>query len=157
MEKTMPLYKALARTLAQLRNLKASNNQTVFLDRAYDSLAQLEALLPSGSGIDCGTKIDRDDCEDDTIALSLSYHHMADCGMYDGWTEHSVVVSPAFDGIDLRVTGRNRNGIKEYLADEYHHALTSEVYQDDNGQWHHVAMEEASAAYKRGLADGSIV
>ena len=38
--------------------------------------------------------------------------------------EHLVIVTPEFDGINVRVTGKNRNDIREYLADLYHDALT---------------------------------
>jgi hypothetical protein len=44
---------------------------------------------------------------------------MNEHGMYDGWTRHAITIRPTFDGIDVRIGGRDRNGIKEYLADVY--------------------------------------
>ena len=75
----------------------------------------VKQFLPSGSGIDCGTKLVSAD--DKKIVLSLSYHHMNDNGYYDGWTEHKAIITPSFHGIDIRITGRDRNGIKDYLSD----------------------------------------
>lgn len=77
-------------------------------------------FLPSGSGVDCGTKIDWDATlrhGGRKIVFLLAYHHMNDCGMYDGWTEHRATVFPDWDGVDVSLSGRNRNGIKDYLCD----------------------------------------
>jgi hypothetical protein len=53
---------------------------------------------------------------------------MTEGGMYDGWTEHTVVVTPSLAfGINIRITGRNRNDIKDYLHDVFHEALTKGV------------------------------
>jgi hypothetical protein len=56
---------------------------------------------------------------------------MNDAGYYDGWTDHIVIVSPSFDGIDIKISGRNRNDIKDYLHDVFHAALTEEVDDDE--------------------------
>lgn len=82
--------------------------------------------LPSGSGFDAGTKIDHDLCNERQLAFETSFHHMNDAGMYDGWTEHSVMVRPLFMGFEIKVSGRNRNGIKEYIAEMLHDCLTKE-------------------------------
>jgi hypothetical protein len=95
-----------------------------------ERIKEMVDALPSGSGIDCGTTLERDDCKPGKLVLSLSYHHMAESGMYDGWTEHKVIVTPSFDGIDMRITGPNRNDIKDYLYEVYHYALTQEISID---------------------------
>ena len=84
--------------------------------------------LPSGSGIDAGTKIDWDKSTPEKLVLIAPFHHMDERGCYAGWSEHSVVVraSLAF-GLDIRVTGRNRNEIKDYLAETFAYALTREI------------------------------
>lgn len=74
---------------------------------------------PSGSGIDCGTTLSEQVCSATRIELYCEFHHMDDVGMYSGWTEHRVTITPTFDGIDVRIGGRDRNGIKDYLADVY--------------------------------------
>lgn len=94
---------------------------------AVEEKRALEDLLPSGSGIDCGTKISLSDSKPGRLVLYVGFHHMDEHGSYDGWTYHQVIVTPCFGGIEVRVTGRNRNGIKAYLAEIYHHALTNEV------------------------------
>lgn len=84
--------------------------------------------LPSGSGIDSGCKIDLDRSSADKIVITTSYHHMNDGGYYDGWTDHEVIVTPSLAfGFDLRITGRNRNDIKEYLHEVFHAALSAEI------------------------------
>jgi hypothetical protein len=98
-------------------------------------LADIERnYLPSGAGIDSGTTI-RDDIRADRIVLETSFHHMNDDGMYDGWTDHVIVVRPTFCGLDVEIKGRNRNRIKEYLADVFHETLSHEYpmseFQED--------------------------
>ena len=78
------------------------------------------AKLPSGSGIDNGMELIREECEKDKIVFSLDFHHLNEGGFYDGWTSHKVVIRPSFGGIDIRITGRDRNQIKEYLYDMMH-------------------------------------
>ena len=80
--------------------------------------------LPSGGGIDCGTTLDLQASTPERIVFNVAFHHMDAHGSYDGWTEHQIIVRPSLVyGIDLRVTGRNRNEIKDYLAETYQSAL----------------------------------
>jgi hypothetical protein len=45
---------------------------------------------------------------------------MDEHGCYDGWTHHKVIVKASlWAGIDIRVTGRDRNQIKEYIAEQF--------------------------------------
>lgn len=84
------------------------------------------STAPSGSGIDAGTKLD-DSSTKDKLVFAFGYHHMDEHGYYDGWTEHTAVVKPSMCfGYDLRITGRDRNGIKEYLASVFDHWLNEE-------------------------------
>lgn len=126
-ERTMrPLYRELASLLIAVENCrKAGNNE--WLDKHETRIGELCSMLPSGSGIDSGTILDRDRCSPGKLVFTLGFHHMNDNGMYDGWTEHILTVTPSFDGIDLRFTGRNRNDIKDYLHEVYYHALTQNV------------------------------
>lgn len=68
---------------------------------AVDAIDQLEKMLPSGSGIDCGTKILLDECEPNKIVLYVEYHHVNDGGFYCGWSGHKLIVTPCFDGIGI--------------------------------------------------------
>jgi len=46
-------------------------------------------------------------------------------GMYSGWSQHKVIVTPSLIcGFDIRVTGRDRNQVKDYIAETFHHALS---------------------------------
>lgn len=119
-----PLYREIASILAAIENCRKAGN-TEWLEKHSERLAKLlNDHLPSGSGIDNGTKLDYAACRADKLVFTFGYHHMNDCGMYDGWTEHTLTVTPSFDGIDIRITGRDKNGINEYLYETYHYALT---------------------------------
>lgn len=88
--------------------------------RHADTLDALDHCLPSGGGFDAGSKIDREKSTADKIVIHTSYHHMSEHGYYDGWTEHAVTVTPSFiGGFDIKVGGRNRNDIKEYIGDAF--------------------------------------
>jgi hypothetical protein len=53
---------------------------------------------------------------------------MNDNGMYDGWTTHQVIVTPSLAfGFTLKITGRDRNQIKDYLSETYHYALEQHI------------------------------
>jgi hypothetical protein len=145
-----PLYREFAKRINQLSNCITSGN-TEWRQRAEDDIEQLvKQFMPSGSGIDCGTKIDIDAClrhDGEHLVFTLSFHHMNESGMYDGWTEHAVIVKPSlWHEFDLTVTGRDRNEIKEYLGDVYYHALMQLVYQDSEGEYHDAEQPAISGA-----------
>lgn len=83
----------------------AKTGNTEWYGKHSDALDAIERELPSGSGIDDGTKIDRNKTTATRIVLIAGYHHMNENGMYDGWTSHRITITPTFDGIDVRVTG----------------------------------------------------
>lgn len=120
------LYREIAAILVARENcLKSHNNE--WFDEHGAHLDALIGSMPSGGGIDCGTKLDHDKSGPNKLVFHCSYHHMNDCGMYDGWTEHTITVTPSFDGIDIRISGRNRNNIKDYLHETYYRALEEEI------------------------------
>jgi hypothetical protein len=105
------LYQEINNLLNAIANCEVSSNDTCY-QRHNDRLDMLETMLPSGSGFDSGTKIDRDKSKPDKkIVLTTSYHHMNDVGMYDGWSDHEIVITPAFHGVDIKITGRDRNNL----------------------------------------------
>ena len=94
-----------------------------FADSANERLSRIVALLPSGSGFDAGTKLESAD--DSRIVFSTSFHHMDENGFYDGWTEHKVTARASLTGgLRIHVSGRNRNNIKDYIADVFHVMLS---------------------------------
>ncbi len=127
--------KSIAETLYSLQlaidNCERSNNRE-WLARHRESMSALCKLLPSGSGIDRGTRLIRvrSTAGAELIEFECSFHHMSEHGYYDGWTDHMIRVRPSFSGIDIMIGGRDRNGIKEVLREIYHHALTTRVRWD---------------------------
>lgn len=114
------LYKRLAETLAW-------EPTEPFAAVKRERLKKLQDLLPSGSGFDSGTQIN-DATRPDRLVLDTAFHHLSEHGYYTGWTEHSVIVTPSLvSGFDLRITGRNRNNIKDYIAEEFDYALRQDV------------------------------
>ena len=131
-----PLYREIVSLLLAIDNCRESGNSE-WEEKHEDSLSKLESYLPSGSGIDCGTKIDREKTKRNKLVLSFSFHHMNDNGFYDGWTDHEVIITPDLCfGLDIRITGKNKRDVKDYLHEVYSVALTTEVVQDENCQWH---------------------
>lgn len=119
----------LARRIAHLvqarLNCQESGNGEWF-ERHGDRLDWIaRELLPSGSGVDNGTRIDLDASTGEKLVLHAAFHHMDEGGGYDGWTEHPVTVraSLVYD-LDIRIGGRNRNGVKEHLHELISHALS---------------------------------
>lgn len=84
--------------------------------------AIVKEYMPSGSGFDNGTTIDLDASREDRLVFNTAFHHMNEGGFYDGWTEHTVTVKPSFWGTSIKVGGRDRNLIKDYIGDTFHHA-----------------------------------
>lgn len=112
-------------SLVQARKNCESSNNSEWFAKHTEALRKIERNeLPRGSGVDHGTTIDLDASTIDKIVLNTSFHHMNENGFYDGWTEHKVIATPAFQGVNLKITGRDRNGIKEYLGDLFYTALT---------------------------------
>jgi hypothetical protein len=99
-----------------------------FMGECESRIYKLEQLLPSGSGIDWGCKIDVENSSSDKVVIAFGYHHMDDGGCYDGWTEHKLIVKPKlWADFDLRITGRDKNFVKEYLHDLFGHVLREVV------------------------------
>jgi hypothetical protein len=118
------LYRLIATTVDAYHRCVENGNE--WSARHAGTLRTLESLLPSGSGIDSGTTIDLDASTGEKLVLRTSYHHMNDGGYYDGWTDHTVTVTASLMfGINIKISGRNRNDIKEYLHQTFDCALTS--------------------------------
>jgi len=152
-----PLFSHLASSIDARRNCIARNS-VEWEERHEETIDQLAGFLPHGSGVDCGCKIDLDASTGEKIVINTSFHHMNENGMYDGWTEHTITVTPSLiHGISLSISGRNRNDIKEYLHDLFHTALTDIIdYDEKEQQYFSPAMRAAQAEYQRRIASGEI-
>jgi len=119
----MNIITRISRCLDALKRCEDTGNEE-WVKRHRSALEDLASRLPSGSGFDAGTTIDTERSKTDRIVLATSFHHMDEHGCYEGWSEHEIIVTPSLtSGFDLRVTGRNRNDIKEYIGEVFHSAL----------------------------------
>lgn len=118
------LLTELSQTNQAIENCKRTNN-TEWQKKHTAKLAKLLQLLPSGAGIDSGTKLVSITAS--KAVFLLKYHHMNETGCYTHWTEHKVIFTASFTGVGIAVTGRNDNDIKDYLTDTFLHYLTQPV------------------------------
>jgi hypothetical protein len=129
--------KALAQWLAHCaqarQNCIASNNAT-WQQRHADRIRALNKFLPSGSGFDNGSYLDQDISSDACLKLCTSFHHMDESGSYDGWTDHAIFVKPAFEGLHVAsISGRDRNAIKEHIAETMLQCLATMIMENVDG------------------------
>ena len=123
------LYVRLARLVGAYKRCTSSGNDWAEKHEAT-ILKLVKEHLPSGSGFDSGTDLDLAASTEDKLVFHTHFHHMNDGGMYDGWTDHTVTVRPSLAyGFYTRISGRDRNQIKEYIGEAFHHAL-GEVHDD---------------------------
>lgn len=109
--------------IARVNCVKTHNSK--WLENWESRIEQLKSLLPSGSGFDSGTKVVSIGLE--RVVFRTDFHHLNEQG-YNGWTSHSVTVKPSFVGtIDVKITGLDRNSIKDYIAETFYHVLTQEA------------------------------
>lgn len=124
-----PLYKVLANAIGARKRCHATENP--WFEKWSELIDHCEKEhLPSGSGIDSGTKVDSDRSTDEKIVLTSSYHAMDENGYYDGWIDFTVTVKPSLiHNIILSITRRfgKYTDLKEYLYDVFNTALTAEV------------------------------
>ena len=124
----MKAYQVIARTLGALRRCEQTpDSHADWIKRHSDHLDDLVSEFPSGSGFDNGTKLD-DDSTPEKLVFNTAFHHMNENGCYNGWTEHQVIVSPSLElEYTIRITGRDRNEIKDYIADCFHACLDADI------------------------------
>jgi hypothetical protein len=116
----MKMYQQLASLVDAMNRCHDTNNIEWFHRHRERITNLMREYSPSGSGIDNGVSINTDDCTGEKLVFETGFHHMNENGMYDGWTEHRVTVTPSFaTGFNLKISGRDRNGIKNYLHDVF--------------------------------------
>lgn len=130
------LYQELAATV-QARLNCISHHNVEWFEKHTEHIRQLiRDFMPSGSGWDHGTTLDLENSHADKLVFYGQFHHMDQNGFYDGWTDHTVTVTPSLASrFHIRISGRNRNDIKEYLTDTFSFALEIPiVWRADEGQ-----------------------
>lgn len=115
------IYSEIARTLSAYFNCYSDPEKQDWKDRHEERILKLvEENFPSGSGFDTGTKLDFETSYPEKLVFITAFHHMDQNGMYDGWTEHQVIVTASLvHGFLIRITGRNRNDIKDYIREMF--------------------------------------
>ena len=127
---TRYLYSELASTVDAMHRCEEKPEQYgEWASKHADAINTLvHKYMPSGSGFDCGTQLDCIESHAEKLVFTTSFHHMNDGGYYDGWTEHTITVTPSFiGGFNLRISGRNRNDIKDYIHETFSQALKTEL------------------------------
>lgn len=130
--KTAALYVALGSLCARYHRLAGqratgSSPQTM-ATHCHDEASRLvKEYMPSGSGFDAGTTLVIDVSNNEELVFKTAFHHMDEHGGYDGWSDHKVRIKAQFDGFEVYVGGRDRNLIKDYIADSFNQTLSQEV------------------------------
>jgi hypothetical protein len=91
----------------------------VWSDKEDAARDLVKRYMPNGSGIDAGTEIVWEKCTRDRLVFSFGFHHMNEHGYYTGWTQHTAVVTVDLTGLNVKITGRDRNSVKELLHDVF--------------------------------------
>lgn len=123
----MKIYIELASQIGRVHNLRNNHNsQSITVHNDVNEFVKNK--FPHGSGFDAGTYLDWDKSTSDKIVFACDFHHMDEHGYYDGWSKHTVTVTPSLQfGFNLKIGGRNRNDIKNYMAELFDHILNSEI------------------------------
>lgn len=122
-----PIYQTIASRLLAMHNCQKAGNSKWF-DRHKESISALvREHAPSGSGFDSGTVFDFDESTPEKLVFHTSFHHMTE-GMYNGWSDHTVTVKPSLVfNFELKISGRDRDGVKDYIADMFQTFLSKQV------------------------------
>jgi hypothetical protein len=131
------LYQEIATALKARKNCQMSGNSE-WLEKWEDRLEALEKMLPSGSGFNSGEKLNIDESEPDKIVIDGSFHVMDECGMYDGYADYQIIITPSFvHGFTLRLVGSSRwprrkayDGLKDYITETYAEVLDQEIKKE---------------------------
>lgn len=124
---TQTVARRIATLLQSIENCAKSGNSEWHAKHSVTLVKLVKESMPSGAGFDAGTRLDNNSTPE-KLVFRTSFHHMNETGMYDGWTEHNVTVRASLvHGLSLSISGRDRNGIKDYIAETFELALSAEV------------------------------
>ena len=123
----MQMIHRIASLSKAIENCRKEDN-TWWEGKHTSTLNQILGGLPSGAGIDAGSILKK--VEKNRVVFATSYHHMNDAGCYTGWTDHEIIVRPSFSlccGFTLKVTGKNKNCVKEAIEEAFYDYLSKET------------------------------
>ena len=122
-------YQKITTLLQSIKQCQVVGN-TIWEDIWEERLKEILDTAPSGSGFDAGTKLLREACDSNKLVFQTSFHHMDQYGGYNGWTEHRITCTPNFtSGINLKITGRDKNDIKVYIDGVFYTWLTKDYLE----------------------------
>lgn len=132
MSYTKQVVQFIASSLLQLKS-----NANSRYEYEYDLDTLVRYWMPSGSGIDHGTRLDFEKSTPTKLVFTFDFHHMDQHGFYCGWSSHSLIVTPDFDEFDMRFIGQHPSRKRwqtqyfhEYLHQTYYFALRREYKYD---------------------------
>lgn len=137
----VPIYQALGHAFEWLGGILGVTS-TRWQAHCNAWIDHLETLLPSGSGIDNGTTIDREKSTGHKLVFFFGYHPMNEHGYYEDWIEYTMTVVPTFSGFELDIIGPDRDDLKDSLYQTYEHALSEQTPR------HHPKADERHADEK---------
>lgn len=120
----MKMYQAFADVALFLNS---SNVSAFGLDFQTQRLDSLIKRAPSGTDFDMGTQFLVDRSNPECLVFKTYFHHRNENSNHDGWTEHEVIVKAnLITDFSIQVTGKNKNNIREYIADIFRSFLTTD-------------------------------
>lgn len=135
----MKLYQWIARMVESLEKNDSRDSDPVIRNRCMDALYDLEKFLPSGSGFNSKCQI-LSSSKSNRIVIETSFQHMCEHG-YTGWTKHLVIVTPSLMyGMQIQITGKDKNEIKGYIRETMEIALNTEINNEFRDKAHHFTL-----------------
>lgn len=113
----------MSELLQAMRNCEKSGNDEWHKKHKAELAQLVREKMPSWAGFDNGTNLFMDS-DPQCLEFQTAFYHMDDAGYYDGWTKHEVKVRPMFSGFSVHVSGKDKNDIKEHIAQVFYDALS---------------------------------
>lgn len=90
-----PLFRLIAQQVGYYHDSKVSAHRSEDQHKHEYALESLMRHMPSGSGIDSGTKLLLEDSSKDKLVFRVDYHHMDQNGFYCGWSSRLITITPS--------------------------------------------------------------
>ena len=97
---------------------------------ALDGFDKINALLPSGSGLNEGSALDFINSTQELIKIKSNYFLIDDEACTYDWKSFEVIVKPSFVSLDVQIKFQNnyRNyDLEEYLSELFLNCLIQEI------------------------------
>ena len=158
-----PVYKQIANQVYQYHST-VTPQESDEMRHKYALESIMKNHMPSGSGIDAGTKLLLEESTGEKLVFEVAYHHMNSTGFYCGWTTRNITVTYSMRtglkldfetiSVDADFTEVDDEGQEydnaewtlentdEYLADTYQYALENVIeltlkdYEPTQLSWH---------------------